>query len=338
MPESVTIGDVAKAAGVTKGTVSLVYSGKRKISEPTRARVLAAAEALDWTPSHTARTLSTKRTNTIGLVLARDPQILAADAFFPQFLAGVEQTLSAHDMALTLQVVTSAAAERHAYKMLSRGRVDGVLLLDLLIDDPRLALMDELELPAVLVGDHYLETDRIQVRTDDREPLRALLDHLTGLGHTRIAHVSGPLRYVHSRIRRDTFTAYLDDAGLDSGHVVEADFTAESGRAATARLAGTGVSAITYANDTMAVAGLSYLQGAGRSVPGDISITGFDDDELSAHLSPGLTTVRTGAFRRGEVAAASLIDVIGSGPSRTTTLDCNRLVIRDSTGPPPPTV
>ncbi len=335
MTANITIGDVARAAGVTKGTVSLVFSGKRKISEPTRARVIAAAERLDWTPSQTARTLATKRTNTIGLVLARDPRILATDAFFPQFLAGVEQTLSEHEMALTLQVVSSTVAENQAYKLMSRGRVDGALLLDLQVDDARLDLMPALRLPAVAIGDYFPGTDLVQVRADDEESMREVLDHLTGLGHTHIAHVSGPHQYVHSHVRQRAFQQYLSEAGLPGDAIVEADFTAQSGRTATQTLLAEHpeVTAITYANDTMAVAGMSYLQQQGIGVPDDISVTGFDDNELSAHLSPSLTSVRTGAFERGVVAAAALVDLINQRPTHSTTLSCNELIVRHSTGP-----
>lgn len=329
-----TIDDVARLAGVTKGSVSLAYSGKRKISAATKDRIFAAAAELDWTPSSSARALATKRSHTIGIVLFRDPKILASDAFFPSFLAGVEQSLAAHEMALMLQVVMSEESELKAYKTLARGRSDGVILLDVETVDRRIAWMAELALPAVVVGYHGGHTPLDQVYADDERSMREVLDHLIGLGHTRIAHVAGPHRYIHSTARRTAFIRHLDACGLDSSQVYEADFTAESARSLTRRILRSPEppTAITYANDVMAIAGMSCAQHLGRTIPDELSITGFDDSELSAHLSPPLTTVATDAFTRGVKAAESLVATLGGHPLGDLELDCNTLITRASTG------
>lgn len=332
-----TIGDVAREARVSKGTVSLAYSGKRKISEPTRQRIFAAAERLQWAPSSPARALATRRSNALGIVLCRDPRILASDSFFPSFLAGVEQALNGRDMALILQVVSSPAAETRAYRNLGRGRVDGVILLDLERDDQRIPLVDRLGIPAVILGD-YGPSDLPSVYADDRASVRALLDHLMALGHRRIAHVAGPDRYVHSIARREAFVEHLRASGLDHTLVRTGDFTAESGRGLTRALLSLPErpTAICYANDVMAMAGLTLAQQSGLVVPDDLSVTGFDDSELSAHLSPGLTTVSTDAFTRGVRSAESLLASIEGHPLGDLELDCNRLQLRASTGRCPP--
>ena len=126
-----TIDDVARAAGVTKATVSHAYSGKRPISATTKARVFAAAQRLDWVPSSRARALAARRANAVGVVLSRDPAILASDAFFPAFISGVEAALAVHEIALVLQVVTGRTAEERAYRAMASGRADGVIVLDL---------------------------------------------------------------------------------------------------------------------------------------------------------------------------------------------------------------
>lgn len=329
-----TIDDVARAAGVTKGTVSHAYSGNRPISEATRRRVFAAAEELAWVPSSSARALATRRANAVGIVLARDPQILASDTFFPAFISGVESALADREVALVLHVVATRTAEERAYRAMANGRADGVILLDLHRDEWRVDLLDRLRLPAVLLGAYEGDAALTCVRSDDAAPAQQLLEHLRRQGHVRIAHVAGPLGYVHSHARAQAFL----DAGGSQELLVEGDFTAGSGRARTAELLAMPdrPTAITYANDTMAIAGYSYARGQGLDVPGDLAVAGFDDDHLSAHLSPALTSVFTDPFRRGEVSAQRLLDVVGGGPPRSVTVDCNELRLRASTAAPAP--
>ncbi|WP_151523713.1 LacI family DNA-binding transcriptional regulator [Serinicoccus kebangsaanensis] len=324
-----TIGDVASAAGVTKATVSHAFSGKRPISEATKARVIAAAEELNWVPSSPARALATRRANAIGIVLARDPEILASDTFFPAFIAGVESVLAPREVALVLQVARTRSGEERAYRAIAQGRADGVIVLDLHQDDWRVPLLQGLGTPAVLLGAYDGQSSFSCVRTDDAAPVHELIDHLLAHGHTRIAHVSGPMGYVHSRVRAQ---AYLERVG-DEELLRQGDFTARSGRDLTAELLQLPdrPSAIVYANDTMAIAGLSYARSLGLRVPDDLAVAGFDDDHLSAHLSPGLTSVSTDPHRRGEVAAEHLLHDIAGGTPRSVTLDCTRLRLRDST-------
>lgn len=325
-----TIADVAREAGVTKATVSHAMSGKRPISDDTRAKVLAAAEKLNWMPSPSARALATQRANAVAVVLARDPEVIANDSFFPAFIAGVESVLAETETALLLQVVPDRAAEERAYRALSNGRADGALLLDLRHDDWRVPLLEELGVPTVLVGAYEQPTRFSCVRTDDAEPVRELIAHLRKAGHDRIAHVAGPLDYVHSRARA---TAYVEAVGTDA-LLREGDFTAASGRERTAELLALSErpTAILYANDTMAIAGLSYARSHGLHIPRDLAIAGFDDDHLSAHLSPALTSVSSGPAARGRAAARLLQDEILGAAPRTEVVDCNVVHFRESTG------
>ncbi|MDN5900950.1 MAG: LacI family transcriptional regulator, partial [Brachybacterium sp.] len=307
-PSRATIGDVARHAGVSKGTVSLAYSGKRPVSEETRRRIFSAAAELNWTASHRARALATSRTGAIGLVMARDPEVLATDAFFSKFLSGCERVLAEHDMGLMLHAVTTAEAEHLVYERLAAGRADGVILLDVEIDDPRFALVQRLGLPAVVLSAHEPtrgETAGLPtVFSDDSPAVTELVALMAEAGHTRIAHVAGPAHYIHGRIRQEAFSAAMRERGLDDSLVIEGDFTASSGRDATAQLLDLPQppTAILFANDMMAIAGLSLARSRGVRVPEDLSLSGYDDSELSAHLSPALTTVSTGAVQRGELA------------------------------------
>lgn len=325
-----TIADVAREAGVTKATVSHALSGNRPISDETRSKVLAAAERLNWVPSQSARALATRRANAVAVVLARDPEVIANDSFFPAFIAGVESVLAPTETALLLQVVPDRDAEERAYRALSHGRADGALLLDLREDDWRVPLLRDLKLPTVLVGAYDQPTGFSCVRTDDAAPVREIVARLRADGHERIAHVSGPLDYVHSKARAEAYVGAVGGEEL----LREGDFTAASGRTLTAELLALSErpSAILYSNDTMAIAGLSYARSQGLSIPRDLAISGFDDDHLSAHLSPALTSVSSDPAARGRAAARLLrADILGAEP-RTEIVDCNVVHFRESTG------
>lgn len=342
-PRKATIGDVARHAGVSKGTVSLAYSGKRPVSEETRQRIFEAAEELQWTASHRARALATSRTGAIGLVVARDPEVLATDAFFSKFISGCERVLAEHDMGLMLHAVTSPEAERLVYERLAAGRADGVILLDVQVEDPRFELVKRLGLPAVVLSAEEPtdgETAGLPtVFSDDSPAVTELVGRMAQAGHTRIAHVAGPDHYIHGRIRREAFAAAMREQGLDASLVVEGDFTAASGRDATAQLLDLAdpPTAILYANDMMAISGLSLARSRGLRVPEDLSISGYDDSELSAHLSPALTTVSTGAVQRGQIAVTTLLAEIAGEQPPHVLADHTTVIPRGSIAAPPGT-
>lgn len=339
-----TIADVARAAGVSKGAVSFALNGRPGVSSDTRARIIEVAESLGWTPNPGARALSTKRARAVGLVLARAPEVLRADSFFPAFIAGLETVLSARDHALLLQV--AERDDEAAYRRLAREqRVDGVLVTDLHVDDRRPALLAELDLPAVLIGPGLGTPPgprQAVLGADDAPAVHDVVRHLIGLGHREIAHVAGPADLIHGRSRRQAWESALAEAGLAPGPVVEADFSAEGGARATAHLLDLSArpTAIVYANDLMAMAGLAVADERGLEVPRDLSITGFDDTELAAHLRPALTTVRTDVVAWGQAAATRLLQLIdGDTGAAGPPAPAAALVVRHSTGPvlPPPT-
>jgi LacI family repressor for deo operon, udp, cdd, tsx, nupC, and nupG len=334
-----TINDVATAAGVSKGAVSFALNGRPGISEDTRRRILETAETLGWTPSPRARALSVSKALAVGLVIARPPEILRADAFFPAFISGLETVLSTRGHALLLQV---AEHEDHAAyrRLVQEGRVDGVFVTDLQVEDERPALLEQLGLPAVVIGPHLGEQPgprQAALGVDDAPGVRAAVRHLVDLGHTRIAHVSGPQHLVHGRSRRDAWSQALREAGRSEGPCVEADFSAESGARAMATLLDLPEppTAVVFANDLMAMAGLSLAQSRGVSVPDDLSITGFDDIEISAHLQPALTTVHTDVVAWGRAAATRLLQLVDGVGGVVPDLPEARLVVRSSTGTAP---
>lgn len=339
-PRRPTIADVAARSGTSKGTVSFVLNDRPGVASATRQRVLAAIEELGFRPSGVARALSGSRADAIGLVLARSPETLRSDSFFAAFLAGLEQGLSAAGSAVLLRFVADERAEEAAHRAFAeRGRVDGVVLADLRATDPRIALLAELGLPAVTLNRPDVPSPFVAVRHDDAVAVHQAVAHLAALGHRRIGHVGGPRRYLHARHRREAWLAALERHGLAPGPDLEADFTARGGAEATHALLDRAPTerptAVLYGNDTMAVAGTVVAQTRGLVLPRDLSVVGFDDAELSAHVRPALTTVRTDPYAWGAVAARTLLDVVHGRSAGDVDLDPPRLVVRDSTAPAP---
>lgn len=335
-----TIADVAQRAGVSNGAVSLALNDRRGLSDETRARIMDAARELGWQPSHRARSLASSRAFTVGLVLARPAELLGADPFFPAFIAGVEKVLVAAGYALLLQVVPDVQAEEASYRRLAaEGRVDGVFVCDLRTADSRIGLLTELGMPAVTLNRPDIPSPFPAVSMDDKSGVRAAVTHLAELGHTRIAHVAGPMEFLHSVSRRTAWAEASIQAGIEPGPLEPSDFTPAGGAAATARLLDLAVppTAIVYANDVMAIAGLGVAHNRGLSVPRDLSIVGFDGTELSSHIYPPLTTITTNPFGWSQVAAAKLLAAIDqSSPQALADVDLEpgRLEVRGSTAAP----
>lgn len=329
-----TISEVARAAGVSKGAVSFALNGRPGVAEETRNRILEVAEDLGWTPSHRARALSTSRAYAVGLVIARPPETLRADPFFINFIAGVERVLTDRGQALVLQVAPSQRAEEDSYRRLAAdGRVDGLFLLDLRIADNRIALLRDSHVPVVTLGRPDVSSPFPAVLVDDRSATTAIMTHLLELGHEHIAHVAGPSNFLHAVTRRAAWEAALTAAALPPGTCVASDFSAAGGADATRVLldGDNPPTAVVYANDVMAIAGLTVAREYGIDVPGELSITGFDDTELAAHVSPALTSVRSDPFGWGRAAARTLLDLIDGNHAADVQMPPARLMIRAST-------
>lgn len=330
-----TINDVARHANVSKGLVSFALNGRPGVSAETRARILASAEALGWTPSLRARSLSVDRSYALGLVIGRSVDVIAADPFFHAFIAGVESEFSTAGQVLVLAQATPGREEAATYRGLAADkRVDGVFLTDLRAGDDRIALVQELGLAAVTLGHPDVPSPFPSVSVDDGSGIRAAVEHLVSLGHRRIAHVAGPSNMLHGRRRAEAFLAAAGAAARVEASVIETDFTAVDGARATRELLARGdarPTAIVYSNDLMALAGLSVAQRAGLRVPDDLSITGFDNTELGEHTFPSITSVATDATDWGARSARLLLAAIAQQPTENIVLPEPRLVVREST-------
>lgn len=281
------------------------------MGEQTRARILATAKELGWHPSASARALTEARARTIGLVLARQSEELEADSFFVRFLAGIERKLAPADYALLLQLVPVAGADKtlSAYERLAAGgRVDGFLLTDPELNDPRLELLEAAGLPVVIAGRLEPNSPFPWVETDHDAGMTAVVEHLVSLGHQRIGFFGGAESYEHVQRRLWRWRAAVRAAGLAPGAVVFAD--GESRAAATAVL-DSEPTAVACTSDTLALALVAAARARGLSVPEDLSVTGFDDSLLAALSSPALTSVRVDYAEFGAAAAGALLARIG---------------------------
>ena len=334
-----TIADVARAAGVSKGLVSFALNDRPGVSPESRTRILAAAEELGWSPSVRARSLSYDVSFAVGLVIARDPEIIADDSFFPSFISGVERVLAPRGQSLVLSVVGDERLEEATYRRLAaERRVDGVILTDLRAADSRVTLLQSVGLRAISLGRTDVDASAIPAVTlDDAPAIHDAVRHLVSLGHTRIAHVAGPDRLLHAARRKASFLHAIASSNLAAPVVVETDFTAADGARATAELLERAErpTAIVYANDAMAIAGIGVARRAGLDVPRDVSIVGFDDSAIGRYIEPALTTVATDARGWGFTAADALLRLVGGDEVGDIELAPAELVVRDSTATAP---
>jgi DNA-binding LacI/PurR family transcriptional regulator len=309
------------------------------VGEETRTRILRAAQELGWRPSGPARALTHARAGAVGLVLARQSDYLEVDDFFGRFLAGVERTLTAHDYALLLQVVPPESHDDLAAyrRLITSARVDGMLLTDMVLDDPRIELLAESELPAVVAGSPWGSCPFPVVETEHARGMSQLVEHLIGAGHRSVAFIGGDPAYEHVAARRWEWMNTMRDAGLDPGLSASVVPEDNAGRAATTRMlrAPRRPTAIIYTSDLLALAGLSVASEQGLAVPGDVSIAGFDDSPLASLSSPPLTTVSVDHIGFGEAAAAALLAEIDGTVRPAFEPAEPQLVVRSSTGPAP---
>ncbi|MEU0488404.1 LacI family DNA-binding transcriptional regulator [Nocardiopsis changdeensis] len=332
-----TIMDIAKAAGVSKGAVSYALNGRPGVSQETRERILAIAHDLGWAPSSTARALSPGgRVGAFGLVIDRPARFLGVEPFFMQLVSGIEAELAVAGTDLLLQVTDDRKAEEGVYRRwFAERRVDGVIIVDLRVDDPRIALVDEVPLPAVVLGGPGGAGSLPCLYTDDASSVREVVHYLAALGHRRVVRVAGPDDFVHTRDRTRAFEEAAAEAGLPGAVTVHSDYTGESGARTTRRLLARAdrPTALVYDNDLMAVAGLGVAREMGVDVPGQLSIVAWDDSVLCQVVHPSLTAVARDVVAAGREVARMLAEAVEGGPVGSRETVPGELQPRGSTGP-----
>lgn len=333
-----TIADIAARAGVSKGAVSYALNGQPGVSDATRRRILDIAEEIGWNPNSAARALSGASANAVGLALCRPARTLGIEPFFMELISGVEAELAARSYALTLQVVADQDAELAVYRRWwGERRVDGVFLCDLRVDDQRVPALEEMQLPAVVIGGPTGVGRLASVWSDEAAPLAETVEYLVALGHRRIARVAGLPGLQHTRIRTEAFTGVCRSLGLAECVTIPSDYTGEGGSRVTRRLLSSGPNrptAVIYDNDVMAIAGLAVAQEMGLSVPDDLSLVAWDDSPLCQLVHPPLTAIGRDIPAYGGHATRQLLAAIAGEQITSYRAETARLTPRGSTAPP----
>lgn len=333
-----TIVDVAREAGVAISTASAALNERNGVSPATRTRVKETAEKLGFVPSIRGRSLSSRKTFSVGLVLERDSRVLEADPFFWGFVGGVESVLQEHGYSLVLQTAPSEALMVERTRTLALGRgIDGIFLADVRVNDRRFDLVQELGLPTVALNVDPARSPVSTANQDHETALRELLGRLIDLGHTRIAHVSGTPGFVHSEHREGIWREMLAANGLSDDLLFVGDFSMASGVNAANELLSRPdpPTAIFSANDLAAV---GFLAGAGQRrlrAPSAYSITGFEGIALGEFTTPALTTAVTSPYDLGATAATMLLGLVAGGPRTDETIEPAKALWRSSVGKAP---
>jgi len=314
-PESgaATIKDVARQAGVSVATVSRVLNSSAPVREPTRRKILEAARELAFTPNASARSLSTRRTAALGVVL---PDLHGE--FFSELLRGMDRTAQQHGRHL---LVSSSHHDSHGIAEVLRamhGRVDGLIVMAPDVPDADLRHALPSALPVVLLNCAEAAPAHANVEllaVDNYGGAHAMVRHLRAAGHQRIAFIGGPERNMDARERQRGYLDAMLESGVDVPAAYQAigDFTPEGGWTAACTLLAQApaLTAIFAANDMMALGAMRALREHDRDVPGDVAVAGFDDIPTARYVSPPLTTVRVDVEALGARATALLLRRMG---------------------------
>ncbi|HZF90301.1 LacI family DNA-binding transcriptional regulator [Streptomyces sp.] len=291
-----TLEEVAALAGVGRGTVSRVINNETGVKESTRRAVQRAIAELGYVPNLAARSLAGRRADAVALVMTERDWRLFGEPFFAETVRSVGDALTDTSVQLLLTLVRTDAERQRFLEYARGGRVDGVLLMSVRAEDRLPDMLADAGLPTVLLGRRSGDEQVTSVDADNVGGAREAVAHLVRGGRRSIATITGPLDMYVAQCRLRGYRQALADAGLptDPSWTVEGDFTEASGRRAMTELLERhpDVDAVLAASDTMAAAALSVLRAAGRRVPDDVAVVGFDDFHLAQHTDPPLTTVR----------------------------------------------
>ncbi len=327
--------EIARRSGVSRSTVSRVINNDPNVKTETRERVQDIIHQLNFQPNVAARSLASGRTRVLGLVIPRGVTALFTDPYFPILIQGIASACNVHDHSVMLWLAEPEYERRTIHQVMHGGLIDGVIVSSMLMDDPLVQALADNQKPFVLVGRHPTNASLSYVDVDNIKGAHSAVAHLLRLGRRRIAAITGPQNAIVGADRRTGYLDALRERGLapDPRLTVEGDFTETSGYLGMQRLLAHDPDAVFAASDMMAQGALRALREAGRRVPEDVAVVGFDDMPFAATTEPPLTTVRQPIGRLGATAVEILIDLItqpAAGPRRV--LLSTELVIRKSCG------
>ncbi|GAA4852543.1 LacI family DNA-binding transcriptional regulator [Luteimicrobium xylanilyticum] len=326
-----SMAEVAALAGVSAQTVSRVANGRTNVEQATRERVLAAMGTLGYRPNRAARALRSGRSRSIGVLV-----YTLTSYGSTRTVNGIALEAAKAGYSVTLIPLASPepADVSAAFETLAEQSVDGAAIL---LEVQRMTAA-EIVLPTdlpVVVVDSGPPTRYPAIDNDQARGARLATEHLLGLGHRNVWHIAGPQASHSAEVRRTTWEKTLRDAGAPVPEVQRGDWSPEAGYAIGSRLAeDPAVTAVFAANDQMALGVLRALHDAGRDVPGDVSVVGFDDMPESASFQPPLTTIHQHFDRIGVECVSALLEEIENGERQDHALVPVELVVRASTAPP----
>lgn len=328
--ERPTLEAVARRAGVSRATVSRVVNGSTTVAAPIREAVRHAVQELGYVPNQAARSLVTQRTDSIALILPEAAsRVFSDDQFFPGIIRGVSQELEAADKQLVLMMAGSAASYARVERYAMARHVDGVLFASVHGADPLPEALARLGIPVVCSGRPYGHSTVPYVDVDHEGGVAKAVRHLLDSGRKRIATIAGP---PDTPGGVDRLAGYSDVLGPpDPALVISADYTQAAGEAAMDQLLrqAPDIDAVFVASDLMAAGAIAALHRAGRRIPQDVAVGGFDDSKIATATLPRLTTIHHPLARiSGEMVRLLLARIAGDPPSAV--LLPTQLVIRES--------
>jgi DNA-binding LacI/PurR family transcriptional regulator len=334
-PARPTLEAVAALAGVSRGTVSRVINDSPQVSPRARDAVQKAIDELGFVPNRAARSLVTQRTDSVALVVSESEERFFAEPYFAAIVRGISGGLAGSGMQLLLAVAQSSTEREQLENYLTGQHVDGVLLVSLHGIDTLPAKLESRGVPTVLGGRPLGIQPVACVDADNRGGARQAVAHLVAGGRRRIAAIRGPQDMTVGQERHAGYRDGLAEAGLpvDDGLVEAGDFSLESGSRAAAALLERRpqLDAVFAASDAMAIGAMRALRAAGRQVPGDVAVVGFEDSPSAAHTDPPLTTVHQPVEAMGrEMVRMLLTRIAGATPEESLVILPTHLVVRDS--------
>jgi DNA-binding LacI/PurR family transcriptional regulator len=320
---------VAAKAGVSTATVSHVLNGTRGSKPETRQRVLDAIQELGYSQNQAGRDLARGRSSLLGLIISdiRNP-------FFPEVTAAFQEQALLHNMdALVLNTNYDAHRTLNSVKRLVGLQVPGVAILTSQIDPGVVSMLADHRIAAVYLDLGHVDASISNIVLDYEHGIVEVLEHLTRLGHRRIAYIGGPLHLNSAQRRKDAFLESATQMGLEAPATIDADFTVKGGYFACSKLLnGPAPSAIVAGNDLTAIGVLHRAYDGGLRVPEDLSVVGFDDILFAEYTQPALTTVSVPRIEIGRVAFQALWTMMAD-PARTGREFCvgTKLITRQTT-------
>lgn len=332
MQVGATLKDVAREARVSTATVSRVINGHGSVTDATRSRILGIIERLRYVPDSAARSLSTGLTHTIGVLL---PDLHGE--FFSEIIRGIDQAARRRGLHLLLSGVHGSAAEATLAIRALKGRVDGLLIMSPYADSAFLADQSADDMPAVVMNSPVRGNSHSSFCLDNRGGARAMVRHLAGAGHRRIAFIAGPQDNFDATERLAGYCEAIAEIGPELREfVLPGDFSEDSGYRAAQRLLTLDErpDAVFAANDMTALGCLRAFNEAGVAVPDDVALAGFDDIPMARFVAPPLTTVRVPMAELGARALDGIADAVGAEKvtPKSTEVVATELVVRTSCG------